>query len=247
VFTKAIESALLENRVDVAVHSLKDLPSKMTSGLALGAVPERGPVEDVLVTRDGRPLEELARGAKIATGSIRRRSQILHMRPDLEMHDLRGNIDTRLRKLVDHNLDGIIMALAAIVRLELEDVAYAVIPPDRMVPGVGQGALGIQTRTGDERTGEIVGCLDHTPTKTAALAERAFLRELDSGCQFPVGALATVDDTGLTLDGFVGSEDGGTTIRENLRDASGNAEDTGVQLARRFIDRGALDILGGIE
>jgi hydroxymethylbilane synthase len=247
VFTKAIEQALLENRVDVAVHSLKDLPSTMTPGLELGAVPERGPVEDVLVTKDGRSLDALQPGAAIATGSIRRRSQILSLRSDLEMHDLRGNIDTRLRKLNEQNLDGIIMALAAIKRLQIEDAAYWVIPADLMTPGVGQGALGIQIRAGENKIRETVDALNHTPSNTAATAERAFLRELDSGCQFPVGALARITDSETELTGFVGSEDGATVIRDSLRGDSSDAEEIGYRLARKFINRGALDILDGIE
>lgn len=246
VFTKAIETALFEDRIDIAVHSLKDLPSTMTPGLELAAVPERGPVEDVLVTPDGVSLDDLPANAKIATGSIRRRSQMLHLRPDLVMSDLRGNIETRLRKLVEQDLDGIVMALAAIRRLGLDAVACSVLPTDRMVPGVGQGALGIQTRSGDTRTREIAGCLDHEPSRTAAVAERAFLRELDSGCQFPVGALADVGPSGIRLTGFVGSEDGRTVIRDSLSGETGGAEETGRRLARRFIERGALDILGGI-
>jgi hydroxymethylbilane synthase len=247
LFTRAIEQALLAKRVDIAVHSLKDLPSSMRPGLELGAVPERGPVEDVLVTKDGKTLENIRRGAAIATGSIRRRSQILSMRSDLEMHDLRGNIDTRLRKLNEQNLDGIIMALAAIKRLQIQDVAYWVIPAGLMTPGVGQGALGIQIRTGDDKVGKAVSALNHEPSKTAAFAERAFLRELDSGCQFPVGALATVTDSDTELTGFVGSEDGVTVIRDSLRESSGDAEGLGYRLARRFIDRGALAILDGFK
>ncbi len=247
LFTKAIELALLEKRVDIAVHSLKDLPSSMTPGLELGAVPKRGPVEDVLVTKDGRSLENLRPGAAIATGSIRRRSQILSMRSDLEMHDLRGNIDTRLRKLSEQNLDGIIMALAAIKRLQIQDVSYWVIPAELMTPGVGQGALGIQIRDRDGQVRHAVSALNHPPSKTAATAERAFLRELDSGCQFPVGALATITGSETELTGFVGSEDGVTVIKDSLREASSDAEGLGYRLARKFIDRGALDILDGIE
>ncbi len=247
VFTKSIELALLEGRIDLAVHSLKDLPSDMTPGLELGAVPERGPVEDVLVTGKGTGLNELKRGAVIATGSIRRRSQILHLRPDLQMRDLRGNIDTRLGKLHEQNLDGIIMALAAIKRLELRDVAFHPIPVADLTPAVGQGALGLQTRAEDTTTREVVDILNHEPTRKAVDAERAFLHTLDSGCQFPVGALATIKKSEITLTGFVGSEDGSTIIREQLVYNIDRPGDAGNHLAHRFIDRGALDILGAIE
>jgi hydroxymethylbilane synthase len=192
VFTKAIEEALLENRIDVAVHSLKDLPSAMPEGLFLAAVPERGPVEDVLVTKDGLSLNELGEGASVATGSIRRCSQLLHLRPDLDIQDLRGNIETRLNKLYQQNLDGIIMARAAIYRLELDHVKYYSFSTDEMVPGVGQGAVGVQTRADDLATNEVVRLISHQETFDAVTAERAFLNELDSGCQFPVGAYARI-------------------------------------------------------
>jgi hydroxymethylbilane synthase len=146
VFTKAIEDALLQKNVDIAVHSLKDLPSHMTDGLALAAAPVRGAVEDVLVTTDGRSYKNLAPGARIASGSIRRRSQLLKLRPDLHMTDLRGNIDTRLKKLTTENLDGIIMARAALVRLNMSDTLYSIFSVDEMIPGVGQGAVGVQIR-----------------------------------------------------------------------------------------------------
>ena len=159
VFTKAIEEALLENQIDVAVHSLKDLPSKMAPGLMLGAVPERGPVEDVLVMSDGRSFMELPMGAKIATGSIRRKSQLLNKRADLEITDLRGNINTRLRKLKEEDIDAIIMARAALVRLELNEVRYYTFDVDEMIPAVGQGAVGIQLREDDDEVHKLVGTI----------------------------------------------------------------------------------------
>jgi hydroxymethylbilane synthase len=247
VFTKSIEDALLDGRIDIAVHSLKDLPSTMAAGLELGAVPERGAVEDALVTRGGLSLDEIPGNARIATGSIRRRSQLLHLRPDLEIRDLRGNIDTRLRKLVTQNLAGIVMARAAIERLRLEDVAYWVIPEELMIPGVGQGALGVQIRSGDAETRAIVECLNHAETNAAVEAERAFLRELDSGCLFPVGARATVRGSRIEIAGFVGSTDGVDVIRDRHVGDTNNAGDAGFRLARKFVDRGALGILGGIE
>ena len=243
VFTKAIEEALLENRIDIAVHSLKDLPSAMPEGLFLAAVPERGPVEDVLVTKDGLSLNELGEGASVATGSIRRCSQLLHLRPDLDIQDLRGNIETRLNKLYQQNLDGIIMARAAIYRLELDHVKYYSFSTDEMVPGVGQGAVGVQTRADDLATNEVVRLISHQETFDAVTAERAFLNELDSGCQFPVGAYARIEDDVLKMTGFVGSDDGDTIYRESMEGSVKEAENLGRKLAQSFIKRGAQELL----
>jgi hydroxymethylbilane synthase len=242
-FTKTIENALLDGRIDLAVHSLKDLPSKMEDGLVLGAVPQRGPVEDVLVTRGGLTLDGLPRDAKVATGSIRRRSQLLNLRPDLTITDLRGNIDTRLRKLDEENLDAIIMARAALVRLELDQVEYYTLSTDEMIPSVGQGAIGIQIRSGENRTQEIIDCLVHLPTYQAVTAERAFLSELDSGCQFPVGACASVRGEVLEITGLVGSEDGKLVFKESQTGEAEKPEDAGRKLAVRLLGLGAADIL----
>ncbi len=244
VFTKTIEDALLNKEIDVAVHSLKDLPSQETAGLVLGAVPQRGFVEDVLVTENGTTLQQLAQGARIATGSIRRQSQLLALRPDLEIKDLRGNIDTRLRKLAEEDLDAIIMAKAAIVRLELDQVKYSEFKVDDMVPSVSQGAIGIQIRQGDEETLSAVHKMNHAPTFQAVMAERSLLRTLDSGCQFPVGAFAqVVSDEVLDIIGYVGSVDGKTIIKERLAGSPEQAELLGERLAEILIDKGAKDVL----
>ena len=243
VFTKAIEEALIENRIDVAVHSLKDLPSTMTKELFLAAVPERGPIEDVLVTKDGLSLNELKEIATVATGSIRRRSQLLNLRPDLIVTDLRGNIETRLNKLYQKNLDGIIMARAALFRLELDQVKFYTFSTEEMVPGVGQGAVGVQTRTNDTPTNEAVKLISHQDTYDAITAERAFLNELDSGCQFPVGSYARVDEDILKIVGFVGSDDGQEIYRENMQGSVKDAEKLGRQLAHSLIKQGAKELL----
>ncbi len=243
VFTKAIENALIENQIDVAVHSLKDLPSTMTEGLFLAAVPERGPVEDVLVTKGGIALNVLAKSSSVATGSIRRRSQLLNLRPDLIITDLRGNIETRLNKLYQQNLDGIIIARAALFRLELNQVKFYTFSTEEMVPGVGQGAIGMQTRANDIVTNHIVKLVSHQDTFNAVTAERAFLNELDSGCQFPVGAYACIDEDVLKITGFVGSENGQKIYRETLEGAVETAENLGRQLAQSFIKQGAQELL----
>ncbi len=244
VFTKTIEDALLNKEIDVAVHSLKDLPSQETPGLVLGAVPQRGFVEDVLVTENGSTLKQLDQGAKIATGSIRRQSQLLALRPDLEIRDLRGNIDTRLRKLTKEGLDAIIMAKAAIVRLELNQVKYSEFNVDDMVPSVSQGAIGIQIHQDDQDTLSAIHKMNHAPTFQAVMAERSLLRTLDSGCQFPVGAFAQViSDEVLDIIGYVGSVDGKTIIKERLTGSPEQAELLGERLAEILIDKGAKDVL----
>jgi len=219
VFTKAIEDALLQKKIDLAVHSLKDLPSTLTQGLVLGCVPKRGPVEDLLVSVQGYELSTLPQGARVATGSIRRRAQLLAQRPDLQMEDLRGNIQTRLQKLRDNGWDAIVMARAAVERLELReqttDLHYSVLPAETMIPGVGQGALGLEFRRDDEWIHELLHPINDAQTFLSVSAERAFLAELDSGCQFPVGALAQRSlKTGLMINGWVGAEDGRTTLHK---------------------------------
>ena len=247
VFTKAIEDALLDNRIDLAVHSLKDLPSNMTPGLCLAAVPERGPVEDVLVTKEGININDLNKDASVATGSIRRRSQLLNLRPDLQISDLRGNIETRLNKLYQKGLDGIIMARAAIFRLGLDQVKFYTFSTDEMVPGVGQGAVGVQTRADDSTINEIVKGISHQDTFNAVSAERAFLDELDSGCQFPVGAYAQVLGDRLKITGFVGSEDGREIYRENSKGPVSAADEMGRELAQLFIKQGAQELLANFN
>ena len=243
IFTKEIEKALLNNTIDIAVHSLKDLPSKMPEGLILGAVPERGYVEDVLITEDGMTLEQLPQNAKVATGSIRRKSQLLNMRPDLIISDLRGNIDTRLRKLRGSGIDAIIMAKAAILRLELDQVLYYEFNTDEMIPAVGQGAIGIQVRKEDKLVQDIVQALNHPDTFHAVTAERALLDTLDSGCQFPVGAFARVSGTDLDIRGFVGSEDGKNILHEKMQSEVQDARNAGRILAEKLLDRGAKSLL----
>ncbi len=253
VFTKAIEDALLENRVDVAIHSLKDLPSVMDESLLLGAVPKRESVCDSLVTLNQSTLAELPPHAKVATGSIRRQSQLLQLRPDIEICDLRGNIDTRLKKLDSQGFDGIIMAEAALQRLELGGVARTVFATDDMTPAVGQGAIGIQCRKIDANTLALLQAINKEDVFCAVTAERAVLSTLDTGCQFPVGAYASIDCETITINGYVGSEDGKTIIRDVISGslpATNNQEQNratafalGKKLADKLIALGALELL----
>jgi hydroxymethylbilane synthase len=243
VFTKAIELGLLREEIDIAVHSLKDLPSAMDPDLMLGAVPERGPVEDVLVSREGISLAEMPLHAKIATGSIRRQSQILEKRPDISMTDLRGNIHTRLNKLNEEDLDAIIMARAALVRLKIENIHCYTFSTEEMIPAVGQGAIGIQIRKKDQEAARLVAAMNHAETWMSVTAERALLHTLDSGCQFPVGAHGRVYENSLEITGFVGTEDGSKVLKEKHQAEAVNAEAAGRILAEKLIERGALNLL----
>jgi len=239
VFTKAVEDALLSDEIDLAVHSLKDLPSSMIQGLTLAAVPQRGPADDILITPDGTDFDDLPKGARLATGSIRRRSQLLNLRPDIKIADLRGNIHTRLAKLDTQNLDGIIMARAAIERLTLTQVKLYAFSIKEMVPAPGQGAVGAQTRSDDDFVNTAAAKINHLQTFQAVTAERAFLKELDSGCQFPVGAFAHVKEDVLAILGFVGSEDGREIYKKEIQGPAEKSEQLGRTLARYFIERGA--------
>lgn len=193
VFTKAIEEALLRGDIDVAVHSMKDLPPVLTAGLAIGAVPERGDPRDALVTRDGGTLSQLPPNPRIGTGSARRAAQLKELRPDAEPVDIRGNVDTRIRKVDDGEFDAIVVAMAGLQRLGLAARAAQIFSVEEMTPSPGQGALAVQVRAADDEIRAIVADLDHRPTRIAVAYERAFLAELGEGCSLPVGAHAYVE------------------------------------------------------
>ncbi len=234
LFTKEIQNALLDGRADVAVHSLKDLPTTPAPELVLAAVPERGPTGDVLVSRKHRSFDELPRGAVVATSSLRRRAQVLHRRPDLEVRDLRGNVETRLRKLDEQGLDAIILAEAGLRRLGLEGHITEVLDRSWMLPAVGQGALGLECRADDARTRALLGPLNHAATRAAVLGERAFLRGLGGGCLVPIGALGEVVGDELRLRGCVLPPDGSKRDDGEVRGPLAEAEALGQELARRL-------------
>jgi hydroxymethylbilane synthase len=199
VFTKAIEDALAAGAIDVAVHSLKDLPPASTSGLTIAAVPERDDARDALVTRDGCTLADLRGGARIGTGSGRRAVLLKWMRDDIETVEIRGNVDTRIRKVEDGEYDGAVLAMAGLARLGLADRAAQTFTADEMTPAVGQGALAVQVRADDAEAIELASAIDHADTRAAVTAERAFLERLGAGCRMPVGAYATVSGGTVTL------------------------------------------------
>lgn len=203
LFTRTIQQALLAQEVDLAVHSLKDLPTEPVEGLLLAAVPERENVSDVLISREPMEFEALAQGAIVGTGSLRRRAQLLHVRPDLDIRDIRGNLDTRLRKLDEGLYDAIILAAAGLRRLGWDHVSTTVLPASVMLPAVGQGALGWEIRSDDQSLRDALRAIEHRSSRLSVLAERALLRTLRAGCLAPVGAWGRVEGECLKLDAVV--------------------------------------------
>ncbi len=247
VFTKELQRALLDDRIDLAVHSLKDLPTDPIAGLTLAAVPERESPCDALISRGGVRFFDLPAGAKIGTGSARRKAQLLHARPDLEFHDIRGNVDTRLRKLADGQFDAIILAEAGLLRLELRHEMTEILPRELILPAVGQGALGLETRTDDRTTIKNLTPLDHPATHHCVLAERSLLAALRGGCMAPVGAWARFEsNTTMTLDAVVLSIDGTqrmTTRVEAMIADQAAAVTLGQHAADLLIQQGALSVI----
>jgi hydroxymethylbilane synthase len=248
-FTKELEVALLDRRVDVAVHSLKDLPTVTPEGLAITATPEREDPRDALVLRADAPskansLKGLAEGAVVGTSSLRRIAQLKHLRPDVRITDLRGNVDTRLRKLDEGGYDALILASAGLRRLGLGGRISAAVAPEEMLPAVGQGSLGVQTRSDDAETNALVARLDDPRTRAAVTAERALLRSLGGGCQVPIAAHATVEGGRLRIDGLVAALDGSRVLRGSLEGDAGEAARVGEELAARLLERGAGELLG---
>lgn len=244
LFTKELEVELLAKRIDLAVHSLKDLQTKIPAGLKLAAVTKRHAVEDVLIARKkGMTIQALPENAKVATGSLRRRSQLLHLRPDLQIFELRGNVPSRIQKFLESDWDAIILARAGVERLNLKKHISSFIPKDEILPAVGQGALGIEIHKDNKVAEEILKSLHHDETYKAVIAERSLLRALEGGCQVPIGAFAKVTTNGLFLDAVVGSLDGSITYRKKLRGSKNDPEKLGKTLAKDLLKAGANKIL----
>jgi hydroxymethylbilane synthase len=247
LFTKELEVELLDKKIDIAVHSLKDLQTKLPDGLMIGAVSKRHPVEDVLIARKkGTTLTNLRENAIVATGSLRRRSQILHYRPDIQIEELRGNVPSRIKNFLSSNWDGIILARAGVERLKLNKFISSVINSELIIPAVGQGALGIEVLEENKIAREILLPLHDENTYSAVLAERALLRTLEGGCQVPIGALAKVKPNGLYIDAYVGTIDGSLAFRSALRGSKSNPEALGIKLAKSLLKAGARSILDEI-
>ena len=243
LFTEQIESELLSGGIDLAVHSLKDLQTAQPEGLKIGAVCKRELPNDVLISKRYSSIGELPNGAKVATGSLRRKSQLLNRRPDLEIAEIRGNVPTRLKKFEESDLDAMVLAYAGLHRLGLDEHFKEIVPFDILLPAAGQGAVAVETRIGDQEIDELVKVLDDEVTRACVVAERAFLRRLEGGCQVPIGTLGRIDDGLLKLDGMVGSRDGRINLRERIEGGPASGEEMGIRLAEILIERGAAEIL----
>lgn len=246
LFVKEIEEALLAGQVDMAVHSVKDVPAEMLPGLTISAIPERQDPRDVLISRRDTALAGLPFGAKVGTSSLRRRAQLLGLRKDLRIVPIRGNVDTRIRKLERGELDAIVLAAAAVQRLGLEARVAEYFSEEDLVPAVGQGALAVETRVGDKAVEEMVQALDHADSHLCVEAERAFMIRLGGGCQVPVGACAIKDGAELELRGMVATLDGDVIFRERLRGPASDGGKLGQVLAERIIERGAGELLASL-
>lgn len=247
LFTKELEVELLAKRIDLAVHSLKDLQTQLPKGLKLSAVTKRHPVEDVLIARKkGMTIDKLPKNAVVGTGSLRRRSQLMHLRPDITTEELRGNVQSRLKKFRESKWDAIILARAGIERMNLKKHISSFINKKEMIPAVGQGALGIEIHKDNKFVDDVLQSIHHGDTYCAVLAERALLRTLEGGCQVPIGANAEVRSSGLYLDAIVANLDGTLTFRKKLRGSKKFPEKLGKQLARDLMKAGAKEILDEI-
>ena len=244
LFTKEIENALIANDVDIAVHSLKDLPTELDERLTIASIPRRANIEDVFLSNDPKArLLELEPGATVATGSLRRKSQILAHKPDLKIEDIRGNVPTRIRKLQDSTWSGMILAKAGVERLGLMEFVRETLSTELVLPAVGQGALAIQTRSSDRRMIDLVGSLDHPQTRWAVEAERALLRAMGGGCQVPIGAHATVLQDTIELHAVVAHPEGTSIIKGRHAGPVSDAELVGTELAKSLLADGGQEIL----
>lgn len=242
IFVKELEAALLDGEIDIAVHSLKDLPSRTIPGLMIAAVPEREDPRDVMVSRHGLTVEELPPGAKVGTSSRRRAAQLLALRPELSVIDIRGNVDTRLEKAATELYDAIILALAGIKRLGREASITQILSPEMMLPAAGQGALAVETREEDGKTQSLVAVLDHPQTRFAIEAERKFMEILGGGCHAPVAAYAVVTGKDLWLRCLAANINGTTVIKGNRKGSVFDAKKIGHLLAEEILDQGARNL-----
>ncbi len=243
LFVKEIEEALIQRRIDLAVHSIKDVPTQFPKGLHLSVITKREDPRDVFIARERKTLRELPTGAKIGTSSLRRQAQLLHYRSDFELIPLRGNLDTRLKKLETMNLDGIVLALAGVKRLGFEEKITEIISTDVSLPAIGQGALGIETRLDDREVEEQIRFLNDKDSWIEVSAERACLKKLEGGCQVPIAAFAQTTGAKLQIDGLVGTIDGKRILRERVEGRLEEAESLGTKLADILLSKGAKEIL----
>ncbi len=243
LFVKEIEEALIQKRIDLAVHSIKDVPAEFPEGLHLAAITQREDPRDVFISKNGALLKDLRQGARIGTSSLRRQAQLLHLRGDLKMVPLRGNLDTRMRKLKTADMDGVVLALAGVKRLNFEKSITEILSSEISLPAIGQGALGIEMRVGDPEAESYIRFLNDPESSVAVSAERAFLKRLGGGCQVPVAALGRLDGDRLHLDGLVAKTDGKRIIRRQMEGPAKEAQAIGTRLAEILLEEGAGEIL----
>lgn len=246
LFVKEIEDALLRGEIDLAVHSMKDVPTRLPEGLEILSVPEREDPRDALISRGGATLNQLAAGARIGTSSLRRQAQLLSVRPDLSIQMLRGNLDTRLRKLEAGEYDGVILAAAGLCRLGWADRVTEYLSPDVCLPAIGQGALALEGRADDTFVRELAGRMEHRPTRIAVTAERALLERLEGGCQVPIAAYATIQQDALSMSALVAGVNGRRLVRDSIQGPAAEAHTLGIRLAERLLERGGGEILRDI-
>ncbi|CAH9065562.1 Porphobilinogen deaminase [Pseudoalteromonas holothuriae] len=246
LFVKELEQAMLDGRADIAVHSMKDVPVEFPQGLELYTICEREDPRDAFVSNTYKDIESLPQGAVVGTSSLRRQCQIKALRPDLDIRDLRGNVNTRLAKLDNGDYDAIILAAAGLIRLEMPERIASFIAPEQSLPANGQGAVGIECRSDDALTKRLLTPLEHTETRIRVLAERAMNRRLEGGCQVPIGAFAQVNGEQVFLRGLVGALDGSEILRAQVTGSSEQAEQLGVELAEELLKQGADKILAEV-
>lgn len=249
LFTKELETAMLEGEIDIAVHSLKDMPVVVPEGLVITAITQRADPGDAFVSHKYESFQQLPAGAKVGTSSLRRKAQLLHARPDLQIEDLRGNVNTRLRKMEEENFDGIILACAGLKRLGFGDKIRQVLPQTMCLPAVGQGALAIECRQADKETRELLEFLNDRCTRLCTEAERGFLATVEGGCQVPVGVHAVSAEAGIRVEAVIASLDGSTLLRDAQEAEVKNAQEAravGVNLAEKLLARGGREILRSI-
>ena len=243
LFTRQIEEQLLRGEIDVAVHSLKDLPTILPDGLKIGAVTERETPNDVLIAKNYGSLDELPLNAKVATGSLRRRSQLLNYRGDLQISEIRGNVPTRIRKFEESDLDAMILAFAGVHRLGLDSYIKQIVPTEILLPAVAQGVIGIEIRADDRRIEKLLAPLNNEDSWDCITAERSFLRKLEGGCQVPIGGFAMVENDRIFLSGYTGSFDGKYVLRDSISGNRCDAAALGCKLAEKMISKGANELL----
>jgi len=247
LFVKEIENGLLNHEIDIAVHSMKDMPGELPEGLCIGAIPERENPFDVLIANNNSLLADYQEGAKIGTSSLRRTSQIRHIRPDLIVESIRGNLDTRIKKLKSGEYDAIVLAAAGLIRMELKDKITEYLDEKVMLPAVGQGALCIETRQNDDDTAPIMDRLDHYDTNICVTGERAFLKQIEGSCHIPVACFGRIKNKEIILTALVASEDGKKIIKEEIISPMDKVENSGRTLADNLLEKGGKKILENLN